>query len=50
MAEEIGFKVEVLKANRTTQQAQTYIALIESDVMVGVHGACKDAWFKIHWL
>ncbi|KAI4300805.1 hypothetical protein L6164_034139 [Bauhinia variegata] len=39
MAEEIGFKVEVLKPDKTTELAKTYRALNASDVMIGVHGA-----------
>ncbi|KAJ1430003.1 Glycosyltransferase 61 [Sesbania bispinosa] len=39
MAEEIGFKVEVLKPDRTTEMAKIYRVLNASDVMIGVHGA-----------
>ncbi|KAF3441982.1 hypothetical protein FNV43_RR15898 [Rhamnella rubrinervis] len=39
MAEEIGFKVQVLSPDRTTELAKIYRALNSSDVMVGVHGA-----------
>lgn len=39
MAEEIGFRVQVLIPDRTTELAKIYRALNASDVMVGVHGA-----------
>ncbi|KAH7843501.1 hypothetical protein Vadar_017371 [Vaccinium darrowii] len=39
MAEEIGFEVEVLRPDRTTELAKIYRALNASDVFVGVHGA-----------
>ncbi|XP_057721146.1 xylan glycosyltransferase MUCI21 [Arachis stenosperma] len=39
MAEEIGFEVEVLKPDRTTELAKIYRSLNASDVMIGVHGA-----------
>ncbi|KAJ8437060.1 hypothetical protein Cgig2_025907 [Carnegiea gigantea] len=39
LGEKIGFQVEVLKPDRTTELAKTYRALNSSDVMVGVHGA-----------
>lgn len=39
LAEAIGFTVEVLWPERTTELAKTYRALNSSDVMVGVHGA-----------
>ncbi|KAF3784435.1 Protein O-linked-mannose beta-1-4-N-acetylglucosaminyltransferase 2 [Nymphaea thermarum] len=39
VAEEIGFKVEVLSPTRTTELAKIYRSLNSSDVMVGVHGA-----------
>lgn len=39
MAEEIGFKVNVLKPQKTTELAKIYRVLNESDVMIGVHGA-----------
>jgi len=39
MAEEIGFKVKVLKPQKTTELAKIYRVLNESDVMIGVHGA-----------
>ncbi|XP_028759032.1 beta-1,2-xylosyltransferase XYXT1-like [Neltuma alba] len=39
IAAEIGFKVEVLRPDRTTELAKIYRALNSSEVMVGVHGA-----------
>ncbi|KAK2416906.1 protein O-GlcNAc transferase [Trifolium repens] len=39
MAEEIGFKVKVLKPQKTSELAKIYRVLNESDVMIGVHGA-----------
>ncbi|KAM5558718.1 xylan glycosyltransferase MUCI21-like [Rosa sericea] len=39
MAEKIGFEVEVLRPDPTTELAKIYRALDASDVMIGVHGA-----------
>ncbi|KAG6430099.1 hypothetical protein SASPL_108160 [Salvia splendens] len=39
LAEEIGFFVEVLKPERSTELAKIYRVLNSSDVVVGVHGA-----------
>ncbi|KAL2480668.1 Glycosyltransferase family 61 protein [Abeliophyllum distichum] len=39
MAEDIGFVVEILRPQRTTELAKTYRVLNSSDVMIGVHGA-----------
>ncbi|CAM8975756.1 unnamed protein product [Rhodiola kirilowii] len=39
MAEKIGFEVQVLRPNPTTELAKVYRALNSSDVMIGVHGA-----------
>ncbi|KDP26079.1 hypothetical protein JCGZ_21112 [Jatropha curcas] len=39
MAEGIGFHVEVLRPDRTTELAKIYRALNSSEVMIGVHGA-----------
>lgn len=39
IAEDIGFIVEVLRPQRTTELAKIYRVLNSSDVMVGVHGA-----------
>ncbi|KAI9121436.1 hypothetical protein K1719_008469 [Acacia pycnantha] len=39
IAEEIGFKVEVFRPDRTTELAKIYRVLNASEVMVGVHGA-----------
>ncbi|KAI3472210.1 hypothetical protein Pfo_029698 [Paulownia fortunei] len=39
IAEDIGFLVEVLRPQRTTELAKIYRVLNSSDVMVGVHGA-----------
>ncbi|CAM8982847.1 unnamed protein product [Rhodiola kirilowii] len=39
MAEKIGFEVQVLRPNPTTDLAKVYRALNSSDVMIGVHGA-----------
>ncbi|KAK4345966.1 hypothetical protein RND71_036142 [Anisodus tanguticus] len=39
MAENIGFQVEVLRPQRTTELAKIYRSLNSSDVMIGVHGA-----------
>ncbi|KAK3446661.1 hypothetical protein EUGRSUZ_A02333 [Eucalyptus grandis] len=39
MAEEMGFRVEVLRPKRTTELAKMYRLLNKSEVMVGVHGA-----------
>lgn len=39
MAEEIGFKVEVLRPDKTTELAKIYRVLNSSEVMIGVHGA-----------
>ncbi|KAJ0980945.1 hypothetical protein J5N97_009200 [Dioscorea zingiberensis] len=38
-AEEVGFAVEVLRPERTTELAKIYRALNSSDAMIGVHGA-----------
>ncbi|KAL9237957.1 hypothetical protein vseg_012445 [Gypsophila vaccaria] len=39
MAENIGFRVQVVKPERTSELAKIYRALNTSDVMIGVHGA-----------
>ncbi|CAF2112507.1 hypothetical protein HID58_082450 [Brassica napus] len=39
LAEEIGFFVEVLRPDKTTELAKIYKSLNCSDVMIGVHGA-----------
>lgn len=39
MAEEIGFRVKVLRPHRTTELAKIYRVLNSSNVMIGVHGA-----------
>ncbi|ESQ33336.1 hypothetical protein EUTSA_v10008470mg [Eutrema salsugineum] len=39
LAEEIGFFVEVLRPDKTTELAKIYRCLNSSDVMIGVHGA-----------
>ncbi|XP_052173206.1 xylan glycosyltransferase MUCI21-like isoform X2 [Diospyros lotus] len=39
MAEEIGYQVQVLMPDKTSELAKIYRALNSSDVMVGVHGA-----------
>lgn len=39
MAEDIGFVVEVLRPQRTSELAKAYRVLNSSDVMIGVHGA-----------
>ncbi|XP_056866295.1 LOW QUALITY PROTEIN: xylan glycosyltransferase MUCI21 [Raphanus sativus] len=39
LAEEIGFSVEVLRPDKTTELAKIYRSLNSSDVMIGVHGA-----------
>ncbi|KAF9598365.1 hypothetical protein IFM89_027253 [Coptis chinensis] len=39
LAEKIGFKVKVLKPDRTTELAKIYQVLNSTDAMVGVHGA-----------
>ncbi|KAL7097867.1 hypothetical protein ACP275_10G170600 [Erythranthe tilingii] len=39
MAENIGFVVEVLRPQRTTELAKIYRVLNSSDVVIGVHGA-----------
>ncbi|XP_020586828.1 uncharacterized protein LOC110029056 [Phalaenopsis equestris] len=39
MAEEVGFRVELLRPERTTEMAKIYMALNSSDAMIGVHGA-----------
>ncbi|XP_060177351.1 xylan glycosyltransferase MUCI21-like [Lycium barbarum] len=39
MAENIGFEVEILRPQRTTELAKIYRSLNSSDVMIGVHGA-----------
>lgn len=39
VAERIGFRVEVVRPDRTTDLAKIYRALNSSDVMLGVHGA-----------
>lgn len=39
LGEKIGFQVEVVKPDRTTELAKIYRALNSSDVMIGVHGA-----------
>ncbi|XP_010279522.1 PREDICTED: uncharacterized protein LOC104613417 isoform X2 [Nelumbo nucifera] len=39
LAEKIGFQVEVLRPDRTTELAKIYRALNSSDAMIGVHGA-----------
>ncbi|KAJ0989321.1 hypothetical protein J5N97_007677 [Dioscorea zingiberensis] len=38
-AEEVGFVIEVLRPERTTELAKIYQALNSSDAMIGVHGA-----------
>ncbi|KAG9457361.1 hypothetical protein H6P81_001869 [Aristolochia fimbriata] len=39
LAEEVGFEVQVLRPDRTTELAKIYRALNGSQAMVGVHGA-----------
>ncbi|KAI7727364.1 hypothetical protein M8C21_023593 [Ambrosia artemisiifolia] len=39
MAEKIGFNVEILWPDKTTELAKIYRSLNSSDVMIGVHGA-----------
>ncbi|CAL1352411.1 unnamed protein product [Linum trigynum] len=39
MAERIGFRVEILRPDPTTELAKIYRAMNSSDVMIGVHGA-----------
>ncbi|XP_030927930.1 beta-1,2-xylosyltransferase XYXT1-like [Quercus lobata] len=39
MAKDIGFRVNVLRPDRTSELAKIYRALNASDVMIGVHGA-----------
>ncbi|KAL1192476.1 Xylan glycosyltransferase MUCI21 [Cardamine amara subsp. amara] len=39
LAQRIGFEVEVLRPDRTTELAKIYRVLTSSNVMVGVHGA-----------
>ncbi|KAK1427101.1 hypothetical protein QVD17_15784 [Tagetes erecta] len=39
MAERIGFRVEILWPDKTTELAKIYRSLNSSDVMIGVHGA-----------
>lgn len=39
VAEKIGFQVEVLRPEKTTELAKIYRVLNSSDVMIGVHGA-----------
>lgn len=39
MAEKIGFSVEILWPDKTTELAKIYRSLNSSDVMIGVHGA-----------
>ena len=39
MAEEIGFQVEILRPDKTTELARIYKVLNSSEVMIGVHGA-----------
>lgn len=39
VADEVGFRVELLKPERTTEMAKIYMALNSSDAMIGVHGA-----------
>ncbi|ESQ44337.1 hypothetical protein EUTSA_v10005928mg [Eutrema salsugineum] len=39
LAEDIGFFVEVLRPDKTTELAKIYRCLNSSDVMIGVHGA-----------
>lgn len=39
LARDIGFSVEVLRPQRTTELAKIYRTLNSSDVMIGVHGA-----------
>ncbi|KAG2258566.1 hypothetical protein Bca52824_077860 [Brassica carinata] len=39
LAEEVGFSVEVLRPDKTTELAKIYRSLNSSDVMIGVHGA-----------
>ncbi|KAH0458633.1 hypothetical protein IEQ34_011447 [Dendrobium chrysotoxum] len=39
LAEEVGFRVELLRPERTTELPKIYMALNSSDVMIGVHGA-----------
>ncbi|KAK8953900.1 hypothetical protein KSP39_PZI002759 [Platanthera zijinensis] len=38
-AEEVGFRVELLRPHPTTEMAKIYLALNSSDAMIGVHGA-----------
>ncbi|XP_017609979.1 xylan glycosyltransferase MUCI21 [Gossypium arboreum] len=38
-SEEMGFQVQVLRPERTTELAKIYRSLNSSDVMIGVHGA-----------
>lgn len=39
LAQDIGFSVQVLRPDQTTELAKLYRALNSSDVMIGVHGA-----------
>lgn len=39
LIEDVGFRVEVLRPQRTTELARIYRILNSSDVMIGVHGA-----------
>ncbi|KAK1576641.1 hypothetical protein Q3G72_015497 [Acer saccharum] len=39
MAEKIGFRIQVVRPDKTTELAKIYRALNSSDVLVGVHGA-----------
>ncbi|KAH0854852.1 hypothetical protein HID58_037106 [Brassica napus] len=45
LAEEIGFFVEVLRPDKTTELAKIYRSLNSSDVMIGVHGAAMTHFF-----
>ncbi|KAK9169829.1 hypothetical protein Syun_001969 [Stephania yunnanensis] len=47
LAEEIGFQVQVLRPDRTTELARIYMALNSSDAMVGVHGAAMTHFMFI---
>lgn len=39
MAKEVGFRIEILRPDKTTELAKIYRALNSSDAMIGVHGA-----------
>ncbi|CAN1810559.1 Xylan glycosyltransferase MUCI21 [Linum perenne] len=39
LAEKIGFRVEVLRPDQTTELAKIYRSMNSSDVVIGVHGA-----------